>query len=68
MVTVRKLGGHLVQKELETPGLEPGQFQKAAGPGGGFDGAIQLITLKHMLDLTHGLDPAPGEPAAGDRQ
>ena len=68
IATVRILSRKVVEKELETRGIQVGQFQKTARPGGRLDRAIQVIALKHLLDTAERFHPPQRQPTAGNRE
>jgi hypothetical protein len=61
-----KLGGQVIEEELETRGIEVGKFEKATRPGGGLDRAIQVIVLKDLLDAAERFDPPQREAPPSD--
>lgn len=60
------LGSKVIEKELETPRIQVGEFQKATRSCGGLDSTRQVIALKHLLDPADGFDPSQCQPPAGD--
>jgi hypothetical protein len=60
--------GKVVKPELEEGGIQPRQFEKAAGAGGRFDGSIEIKIVERVRDGGDGLHAAGGDAPPDNRQ